>query len=289
MGEGTDVVWVDRPAVVPELCNEAEKAGVVAVDTEADSFHSYFPKVCLIQLSFDGRHALLDTLCLASEDLAPLRRLLQNPQVLKIFHGADYDLRMLQKDFGFSVRHIADTQAAAQVLGEKQTSLAALLARELGVNLDKTHQRADWALRPLPLAMVEYATNDTRHLEQLHRRLMARLHEVGRVDWWLEECKALESVRYQAPEPDPLAFRRIKGARELKGESLGRLASLWRWREEVAQRLDVPPFRVLSAELLLRLAKEAPSNWAELVTMAGLPRKVIRRWGQELLSALQRP
>ncbi len=258
----------------------------MAVDTEADAFHSYAPKVCLVQLSYDGTHALVDTLRLSATELSPLGELLANPSVIKVLHGADYDVRMLQKDFGFVVKNLADTQAAAQVLGEPQTSLAALVKKELGVELDKSQQRADWALRPLPPAMVAYAVDDTRFLAELMEKLRARLAAVGRVAWWEEECRALEQLTYQAPEPDPWAFLRVKGAKGLTGEALGRLAALWRWRESVAQALDVPPFRVLASEMLLRLATEAPADFAALARTPGLSPRVSRRWGRAILEAL---
>lgn len=284
--ENSAIVWIDDAATLRGVCDEAKAAGALAVDTEADSFHSYYPKVCLIQVSFAGHHALVDTLALSAAELAPLGELLAERRVLKIFHGADYDLRMLQKDFGFSVRNLKDTQAAAQVLGEPQTSLAALVKKELGVQLDKTQQRADWALRPLPPEMLRYAVDDTRYLHELLHRLEERLRATGRLSWWEEECRALEQVVYERAEADPWAFLRVKGARRLKGEALGRLAALWHWREGVAQGLNVPPFRVLSSEVVLRLAEEPPSDLAALARVPGVSPRVVRRWGSEILQAV---
>lgn len=284
---GNDVIlWVDSAAKLQQVCKDARAAGVVAVDSEADSFHSYYPKVCLVQLSFSGRHAVVDTLKLSPQELAPLGELLADGQTLKVLHGADYDLRMLQKDFAFHLRNLADTQAAAQVLGEPQTSLAALVKKELGFELDKSQQRADWALRPLSSEMLRYAVDDTRYLEALLGKLKARLEALGRLEWWEEECQALEQVAYQPPDPDPWAFLRIKGARALSAEALGRLKVLWEWRESVAQALDVAPFRVLPSDLLLRLALNPPSDFSELVQTPGMPPRVARRWGAAILQVL---
>lgn len=284
---GNDVIlWVDSAAKLQQVCKDARAAGVVAVDSEADSFHSYYPKVCLVQLSFSGRHAVVDTLKLSPQELAPLGELLADGQTLKVLHGADYDLRMLQKDFAFHLRNLADTQAAAQVLGEPQTSLAALVKKELGFELDKSQQRADWALRPLSSEMLRYAVDDTRYLEALLTRLKARLEALGRLEWWEEECQALEQVAFQPPDPDPWAFLRIKGARALSAEALGRLKVLWEWRESVAQALDVAPFRVLPSDLLLRLALTPPSDFSELVQTPGMPPRVARRWGAAILQVL---
>ncbi len=263
------ILWVDSAAKLQQVCKEARAAGVVAVDSEADSFHSYYPKVCLVQLSFSGRHAVVDTLKLSPQELAPLGELLADGQTLKVLHGADYDLRMLQKDFAFHLRNLADTQAAA-----------------LGFELDKSQQRADWALRPLSSEMLRYAVDDTRYLEALLGKLKARLEAMGRLEWWEEECQALEQVAYQPPDPDPWAFLRIKGARALSAEALGRLKVLWEWRESVAQALDVAPFRVLPSDLLLRLALNPPSDFSELVQTPGMPPRVARRWGAAILQVL---
>lgn len=288
MGDSDPVLWVDSDEQLEQLCRQAKKAGVVALDTEADSFHSYQAKICLIQLSFAGRQALIDPLALSREGLNPLGEVLADQAVRKVVHGADYDLRMLQKDFGFFVKNLADTQAAAQVLGEKQTSLAALMDKELGVRLVKDFQRANWALRPLDVEMRAYAAADTCYLEKLLERFIQRLREVGRIAWWQEECAHLEQVIYQPPAPDPWAFLRIKGARQLPPEALGRLAVVWQFRERIARDLNVSPFRILSHETLLRFAKEGPRNLQALKNIPGVPRGFARRWGRELLRLLER-
>lgn len=282
------VLWVENAQQLERVCQQAAAAGAVAVDTEADSFHSYFAKICLVQLSFDDQHVLIDPLRLSREEMAPLAQLLANPHLPKVLHGADYDQRMIQKDLGVRLRALADTQAAAQVLGEKQTSLAALLAKELGVQLDKSQQRADWARRPLPEAMMAYAVDDTRYLQALLARLLVRLERLGRRHWWEEECQALEEVTYEPPVPDPWAFLRVKGTRALSAEALGRLAAVWELRDAIARELDVPAFRVIPSECLVRLAANPPEDLPALAAVGGIPQRVLRRWGRELLRILAR-
>src|SRR4051794_22593672 len=125
---------------------------VIAVDTEADSLHSYFDKVCLIQISADGEDFVIDPL--AKIDIARFGQVLSNPDIRKIFHGGDYDLRILNRDFGFTITNMVDTMICAQLLGYEAFGLAALLDRHFGVKLNKAHQRADWSMRPLPPAML---------------------------------------------------------------------------------------------------------------------------------------
>ncbi|HQT95424.1 MAG TPA: HRDC domain-containing protein [Thermoanaerobaculaceae bacterium] len=271
---------------VLRVCRRAAAAGTVVLDTESDSLHSYHHKVCLIQLSFAGEHAILDPLAIGREGLWPLAEVLADPRVEKLMHGADYDLRVLDRDLGARVVRLADTQVAAQLLGEPQTGLAALVEREAGVVLDKKYQRADWGARPLPAEMLAYAAGDTAYLDLVRTRLAVRLDELGRGVWWAEECEALEAVRWEAPVPDPLAFERIKGAKKLAGEARDRLAALHAWREGVASAEDVPPFKVLRGETMLALAAAPPADLAALGAAPGVGRGTVRRAGREVLRVL---
>ncbi len=289
MTEALNPLWVDRADQVAALCRRAASAAQVAVDTEADSFHSYFHKLCLVQLSFDDVHALLDPLALGPEGLAPLVELLGDDGPVVVMHGADYDVRVLDRDLGARIRGLRDTQLAAQLLGEPQTGLAALLSKELGVEVDKKYQRADWGRRPLGPELRAYAAGDTAYLETLVARLEARLAELGRTAWWLEECNALEQVRYEAPEPNPLAFERVKGARKLKGVARDRMAALFAWRDAAAASEDRPPFHILSNEGMLALATEPPERADELRRVRGVPRSLGRRRAEEMMKALTDP
>ncbi|TAM44134.1 MAG: ribonuclease D [Acidobacteria bacterium] len=274
---------------VRRVCRRAAAVGTVALDTESDSLHSYHHKVCLIQLSFNGEHAVLDPLAIGRDGLQPLAEVLADPGVLKLMHGADYDLRVLDRDLGARVVHLVDTQLAAQLLGEPQTGLAALVEREAGVTLDKRYQRADWGARPLPAELLAYAAGDTAYLELVRARLAARLDDLGRGAWWAEECGALEAVRWEAPVPDPLAFERIKGAKKLAGEARDRIAALHAWREGVASADDVPPFKILRGETMLALAVAPPADLEALGATPGVGRGTVRRAGKEILRVLASP
>lgn len=277
---------IDEPSGVARVCARAAAVGVVALDTESDSFHSYFHKLCLIQVSFAGEHAIIDPLALGRESLQPFVELLADAGVEKVLHGADYDLRVLHRDLGARVVRLRDTQVAAQLLGEGQTGLAALVEREAGVALDKRHQRADWGKRPLPPELLAYAAGDTAHLEMLRSRLAERLAALGRLAWWEEECLALEAVRWEPPAPDPLAFERIKGAGRLVGEARDRLAALHAWREREAAARDIPPFRILHSDALLALASDPPADLAALAIVPGVGKSTVGRYGHEIMRSL---
>ena len=274
---------------VRRVCALAAAARSVALDTESDSLHSYHHKLCLIQLSVDGEHSVIDPLPMSREELRPLVDVLEDPGVEKLMHGADYDLRVLDRDLGARAASVADTQIAAQLLGEPQTGLAALVERETGVTLEKKYQRADWGARPLPPELLAYAAGDTAYLARLRDALARKLVSLGRLEWWREECRALEAVRWEAPEPDQLAFERVKGARRLTGEARDRLAALFEWRESTASAQDVPPFKVLRAEALLALAQAPPADLEALAATPGVGRGNVRRFGREIMRALAAP
>ncbi len=281
--------WIDTPDGVREVAEAVRRAGRMALDTEADSLHSYFHKTCLIQVTAAGRHFLVDPLALDRNDLAPLVEVVADPGIPTLMHGADYDVRVLDRDLGARIRGLEDTQIMAQLLGEPRTGLAALLEKELGVRLDKRHQRADWGRRPLPAGMLAYAAADTAHLEALNGRLRRRLERLGRWAWAEEEFRRLEAVRYERPEPDPLAFERIKGVRRLRGPARDRAHALWAWRDREARRLDVPPFKILGNRQLPALAEEPPRDLDGLAGVEGLGPRFVRRWGSAVLSVLEQP
>jgi len=289
MSDNLRPVWIDTAEGVRNAAELCSANGSFALDTEADSMHSYFHKVCLIQVTAAGQHLVIDPLALEPSDLAPLWKVVGDPSTPVLMHGADYDVRILDRDYGARVRGLQDTQIVAQLLGEEKTGLAALLDKELDVRLDKRYQRADWGRRPLKAAQLAYAAADTAHLGDLTGRLRSRLEELGRWGWAEEEFRTLEGVRHAAATPDPVAFERLKGARALRGADRDRLYSLHRWRDREARAFDVPPFKILGNRQLMLLAQKPPADLAELGKTEGIGPRAVRRWGQELLRRVDRP
>lgn len=281
--------WVDTAEDLARLCDAGRALPRVAVDTEADSFFAYRTKVCLIQVYAGGQVWLIDALALGRAGLAPLGALFGDASVEKVMHGADYDLRVLDRDLGATVRGLADTQLAAQLGGSTVFGLAALLEAELGVRVDKSFQRANWGVRPLARELREYAAADVGHLFDLADRLVCRLEDLGRVAWWREECAALSEVAWEPQAPEPFAFLRVKQAGTLRGVARDRLAALWAWREGRAAAEDVPPFRILQPETLIRLASDPPCSIAELGETRGVGKSMVRAFGRELLALLASP
>lgn len=289
MSDSLDPQWVDTAEGVAEVADRCRVAGLMALDTEADSLHSYFHKVCLIQVTAAGRHSLIDPLAIDPGALEPLWRVIGDPDVPVLMHGADYDVRVLDRDYGARIRGLQDTQAMAQILGEPKTGLAALLERDVGVVLNKKYQRADWGKRPLGRELRQYAAADTAYLERLAEGLRRRLDELGRWSWAEEEFQHLENVRHVEVEPDPRSFERIKGGARLRDTSRDRLFSLFQWRDARARQVDVPPFKILGNSQMLDLAATPPEGIGELATRDGLGPRFTRRWGREVITVLANP
>jgi ribonuclease D len=282
----TDYRYVETAAALAEVIAAARGEPLVAADTEAASFHRYRDRVYLVQLSTRHSTAVIDPL--AIPDFSPFGALLADAKVEKVFHDADYDLRTLDRDYGFRARHLFDTRVAAQLSGEPAIGLAALLEKYLGVRLAKAHQRADWSQRPLTPAMLAYAADDTRHLPQLRDAFAERLAALGRLAWAEEEFCDLEDLRWTGPADNGLAYQRIKGAKALPPRSLAALRELVAWREGVAAERDTALFRVIGNEALLGVSRALPRSLADLVAIKDLPASLARRHGLALVAAVAR-
>ena len=243
---------IQTDAQLAELLPKLDSVDRIAVDTEADSLHCYFEKLCLIQISVPGHDYLVDPL--SNLDLAPLADVLTPKEI--VLQGADFDLRLLRRSCGFVATRIFDTVIAARLLGLRSFSLAALVEKFFGVILVKGSQKANWARRPLPQHMAEYAMNDTRYLLPLAEKLEAGLRERGRLDWFRQSCaRALEQASIERSRDDEEAWR-ISGSGKLIGRASAVLRELWNWRDKEAQAADKPAFHVLQNHLLIHAAEE---------------------------------
>ena len=282
--------YVDTPNELAEFTSAVRRESRVGVDTEAASFHRYRDRIYLLQVSSPTQTALIDPVAIAAADLGPFGALLADPQLEKVFHDADYDLRVLDRDYGFHAVRLFDTRVAAQLAGEPAIGLAALLEKYVGVKLDKEHQKADWSLRPLTPPMLAYAAADTQHLLALRDALEQRLKELGRLAWAQEEFKQIEALRWTGPasagEED--TYLRLKGAKGLGPRSLAALRLLHRWRDGVAEREDKAPFRIIGNDSLVAVSRALPATRADLSNIRELPSSLARRHGDALLDAVAR-
>jgi ribonuclease D len=270
------------------LVADLARAKRIALDCEAAGFHRYSDRLCLVQLSTEGATYLIDPLAFDPSDL--LRSTLEDPDVVVVMHGADFDLRLLARDLRIRLRGLFDTQIAAQLLGEEALGLAGLLEARFGIRLSKKFQRADWAERPLSEAMLEYAADDTRHLMRLADWLTAELAEARRLPWASEECHALEEAAGRLPEPeapeDPVL--RIRGARQLSPRQLTAIREALAWRDEIARARDRAPFRVVAEGPLIDAVAAGPRSVDELLQVKGFPARLAEEAGGSLIERLTR-
>ena len=277
--------YLETPAAVSRWVSSIAGSKLVALDTEGASFHRFVDRIYLLQVSTRERTAVIDPLPIGK---APeLGALVEDPSVEIVFHDADYDLRLLQQDYGWQIRHLFDTRVAAQLLGIRAFGLAALLERFFGVKLDKKHQRADWSMRPLTPDMLDYAALDTMYLPDLRDRLKEALEKAGRWSWAKEEFTRLEATKW-APEDEATSFMKMKGARDLNRRELAVLRELVAWRNGAAADQDRATFRVLGNEPLFEIAKTHPRDKAALSQIKGMPRGILEARAPQILDAVAR-
>lgn len=243
------------------IASDAQLAGLlprmqgfkrVALDTEADSLHCYFEKLCLIQLTFDGQDHLVDPL--ARVDLQPLCNTLAEREV--VLQGMDFDLRLLRRTYNLAVREVFDTVIAARMLGLKEFSLAALVQQYFEVTLAKGSQKANWARRPLPPAMEAYAKNDTHFLLPLAEKMEKQMEALGRMEWFRQSCQRALEQTLISRERDPDDAWRIAGSGTLPPRMGAILRAIWHWRDHEAQAVDRPSFHILQNSAMIEAAKQ---------------------------------
>jgi ribonuclease D len=267
-----------------DLIRQIQAADRVALDTEADSLHSYREKLCLLQISTPSAVILrnvegsrgtgsnvalpgsspslgmtVQSVCdfivdpLSDLDLEPLRQAMEPREI--VLHAADYDLRMLRRGLNFTASRIFDTLIAVRLLGIREFSLGALVKRFFGVELHKHSQKADWALRPLPQRMLKYAVDDVHYLLPLATKLEEELERVHRRGWFQQSCgRAIELAATERERIHDEVWR-IAGAGALDPRTGAVLRALWQWRETEAELADRPPFHILQNHGLLKAAE----------------------------------
>jgi len=250
---GDDYKIIDNFEALKDLARTIDREETVGVDLEADSMYHFKEKVCLIQMAARDVNVVIDPLRV--KDLSPLKPIFKRKDVCKIFHGADYDVRSLYRDFDVSINNLFDTELASRFLGYSETGLEAVLKNKFGVTLDKKFQRKDWSRRPLPQDMVAYAAKDARYLLPLAIELKRELEVMGRLCWVQEECAILSKVRPNTNNTDPL-YLHFKGAGKLNPRSLAVLERLLQYRRRVARKKDKPLFRIFGSRSLLELAEK---------------------------------
>lgn len=252
----SDHRYIDQPDRLAPLLAALDRAGEVAIDTEADNLFRYRTRLCFLQAMVGGKIFLVDLLA-----PMPLDRLWSGlARKHLIMHGSDFDLRLLYDHCGFVAQSLFDTMMAAQLLNLPRVGLAPLLEQHFGVVLTKEGQKANWSKRPLPPKLLDYAALDVAHLPALRDILHVELVRMGRLGWQEQRCRwQIASAQSGFPQNDENAWR-IGRSEKLGPRGLCVLWAVWHWRENTARRLDQPPFKITGNDLLHEIASRADAG-----------------------------
>lgn len=282
--EAAPYIFITNPQQINELARELETAAIAGVDLEADSMHHFEEKICLIQIYYNHKNVLIDPLAL--DNLDALKPFFANPKIPKIFHGADYDVRSLYRDFGIEINNLFDTEIASRFLGYNESGLGTALQREFNLTVDKRFQKKDWSIRPLPKDMLDYAAFDTLFLVRLARLLRERLKVAGRLEWVEEESLLISRVRPPEDNNEPL-FLNFKGAGRLKDNALTALEALLRLRQHYARKKDRAPFMIMGNKALLELATVQPQTLEALKDNKLLSPRQFEMYAKEIIKTIK--
>jgi len=274
---------IDNSSQLALLVSKIENETVIGVDLEADSMYHFREKVCLIQMATANINVVIDPLGI--KDLSALKPIFKKNDIQKIFHGADYDVRSLFRDFKININNLFDTELASRFLGFSETGLEAVIKKKFAISLDKKYQRKDWSRRPLPREMIAYAAEDARYLLPLAQDLTNELNDKGRLSWVHEECEILSKVRPNTNGTQPL-YLNFKGAGKLDPRNLAILEALLECRRNIARKKDRPLFRIIGSRSLLDLAETRPTNLEQLEKTGTLSPKQIGMYGRQVLAAI---
>jgi ribonuclease D len=276
-------VWVATQTALNALVQNLSRQPSVAVDTESNSLHAYHERVCLIQFSTPKTDYLVDPLALA--DISGLGKIFADPAIEKIFHAAEYDLICLKRDFDFAVTNIFDTRWAVRVLGYPKDGLDGLLKEKFDVQVNKKFQKADWGARPLSAEQINYARLDTHYLLPLKKMLEAELTEKSLLQLAREDFERAAEV--EIPAGKPMLWERMSNSHNFTARELTILKELYEAREQIAEELKRPPFKVLGDKQLFEIARLPPEHLDELFGL-GLSNRQVMRWGRAILDAVER-
>ena len=254
---------------IADICARFATADFITVDTEFMRENTYWPILCLIQISDGKEAAAIDPLA-KGVDLGPLLELLvNNENVLKIFHAGGQDVEIIHNLTGKTPHPIFDTQIAAMAIGQsEQIGYANLVDSWLGITLDKGARFTDWSRRPLNARQLEYAIADVTHLATIFPMMLEKLKETGRGRWINAEMEKLADPENYVNDPEKAWLRVKSQGRNL--DMLGRLKAIAAWREREAQSKDLPRGRIMRDETLADIAGHPPKDQTKLGQVRGL-------------------
>jgi len=250
--------------------NNSPEQALVAVDTEFLREKTYNAKLCLVQLGIGENQYCIDVL--AIDDLSLLAEMFANENILKLLHAARQDMEVIYQTFNVLPKPIFDTQLAAAFCGaDMQIGYSAMVEERLGIELPKSQARTDWTRRPLTAEQIQYAGDDVAHLEELYRGELNNLKQSNKLEWYQQELQSYYELDMYVIDP-AVAYQRLNGG-SLKIPQQYTLKGLAEWREETAQKRDIPRSWVMRDDKLFDLAVKRPKKAQDVIEMGVLGRK----------------
>jgi len=275
-------VWVNTQKGLNHLIEDLSTQSRIAVDTESNSLHAYRERVCLIQFSTPETDYVLDPF--EFDDLSSLAPIFVSKKIEKIFHASEYDVICLKRDYGFEFNNLFDTMQAARILGYKHVGLDNLLSEKFDIKMDKRHQKANWGARPLTPSQIDYARMDTHYLFGLRDLLEKELREMGRWEIALDDFLLACDVDAPKERLNGSSWKRYNFRKDISHRELTILSELCICRDEIAEKMDRPLFKVVSDNILIDIARNVPEKDVDLAGL-GLSTRQIHLWGRQILTA----
>ena len=278
--------FIDNPTSWQRCLDALRQVDQFAIDLESNGLFAYREQICLIQISTRTEDFIIDPL--ADLDWAPFGAIIEDPAIEKVLHASEYDLILMNRQHGWEMKNLFDTMWAARILGYEKIGLASMLGELYGMEISKKFQRANWCERPLPAENLAYAQTDTHFLLRMRDDLYADLEKKGHTEEVAEIF--VEQARVKLPDTDfnPESFWSINGVFDLDHKNRAILRELNIMRDKEAFKRNRPPFKVFSNRTLLEVAELAPRSMRDLEPIRGMTHGQIRRYGKQMLSAVER-
>ena len=277
--------FVESETELKHICDELLKEKIIGVDLEADSLHCFKEKICLIQIATADQAFIIDPFKIKT--ITVFLKILDNENIIKIFHGADFDIRSLDRDYHARVNNLFDTEIACRFLGLKERGLGSLLERNFNITSNKKYQKADWSMRPIKPEMIKYSVMDVAYLTKLYDIIHKKLMDNGRYLWAKEEFEIQEQVRYKSNQTLPL-FQKFKGAGKMDGRTLAVLENLLLLRMQIAQTKDQPLFKIISNASLTTLSIHKPATVEQILKVKALSARQADMYGQQCVEVIKK-
>ena len=274
-------MYIDSQAELQAFAERARSSSVLAIDTEFLREKTYYPKLCLMQMATDDERVIIDPF--AVDDLKVLKPLLEDENVMKVFHSGHQDIEIILYDIGCIPKPLFDTQVAAALLGQvQQIGYGALVHAMCGVKLKKVDSFTDWSARPLSESQLSYAEDDVVYLPEIYRAQCQLLEKKGRLDWLADEFSELEKPETYIPDEEE-RFRRLKHVTQLSRRQMAAAREMASWREIEARKRNVPRKWILTDEQIVESCKREPRTIDDLFMVRGMRERLTTRDARTLI------